>query len=127
MVASFFRPFFGGVFLENELVTSSNFFRFVFKQFYNGDAVVPAKGIQAIPEQLAARLSAESLRLSTPVAAIDDQRVHLENGETILADKIVIATDAATADRLLGNKQKREYNVTTCTYFAAERSPSPKK
>lgn len=127
MIVNFFRPFFGGVFLENELVTSSNFFRFVFRQFYNGDAVVPAKGMQAIPEQLAAKLPAESLRLNVTVATIEGQTVRLENGETILADKIVIATDAATADRLLGNKQKREYNITTCTYFAAERSPSTKK
>lgn len=127
MIVNFFRPFFGGVFLENELVTSSNFFRFVFKQFYNGDAVVPAKGMQAIPEQLAAKLPAETLRINTSVAAIEGQTVRLENGETILADKVVIATDAATADRLLGSKQKREYNVTTCTYFAAERSPSPQK
>ncbi len=127
MVANFFRPFFGGVFLENELITSSNFFRFVFRQFYNGDVVVPAKGMQAIPEQLAARLPAEMLRLNTSVAAIEGRTVRLESGERILADKIVIATDAATADRLLGNKQKREYNVTTCTYFAADRSPSAQK
>lgn len=127
MIVNFFRPFFGGVFLENELETSSNFFRFVFKQFYNGDAVVPAKGMQAIPEQLAAKLPNGSLRLNAPVVAIEGQTVRLENGETILAEKIVLATDAATADRLLGNERKREYNVTTCTYFAAERSPSPKK
>ena len=127
MIAHFFRPFFGGVFLENELATSSNFFRFVFKHFYNGDAVVPAKGMQAIPEQLAAKLPAGTVRLDTPAAAIEGQTVRLESGETLRANRIVIATDAATADWLLGNKQKREYNVTTCTYFAADRSPSDKK
>ncbi|GHB69081.1 NAD(P)/FAD-dependent oxidoreductase [Persicitalea jodogahamensis] len=127
MIVDFFRPFFGGVFLENELVTSSNFFRFVFKQFYNGDAVVPAKGMQAIPEQLAAKLPADSLRLNTPVTAIEGQTIYLRNGEKIQADTIVIATDAAAADRLLGNNQEREYNVTTCTYFAAAQSPSRKK
>ncbi len=127
MIVNFFRPFFGGVFLENELITSSNFFRFVFKQFYNGDAVLPAKGMQAIPEQLAAKLPTESIRLHAPVSAIEGHTVRLKNGETIQADKIVIATDAAAADRLLGHEQKREYNVTTCTYFAAERSPSTKK
>ena len=127
MIVNFFRPFFGGVFLENELVTSSNFFRFVFKQFYNGDAVIPAKGMQAIPEQMAAKLSAGTVRLNAPVAAVEGQTVRLVNGETLRADKIVIATDAATADRLLGNNLKRQYNVTTCTYFAAERSPSTKK
>ncbi len=127
MIATFFEPFFGGVFLENELVTSSNFFRFVFKQFYNGDAVLPANGMQAIPEQLAAGLPAESVRLKSPVAALEGQTVHLESGESIRAETIVLATDAATADRLLKNSKKREYNVTTCTYFAANRSPSTKK
>ncbi len=127
MIATFFKPFFGGVFLENELTTSSNFFRFVFKQFYNGQAVLPTGGMQAIPEQLAVGLPGGSVRLNTPVAALDGNVVHLAKGERIRADKIVVATDAEAAYRLLGNSRKQEYNVTTCTYFAAERSPLPKK
>lgn len=127
MIATFFKPFFGGVFLENDLMTSSNFFRFVFKQFYNGDAVLPARGMQAIPEQLAAGLPAGTLQLNSPVAALEGKTIHLENGEIIRADNVVLATDATTADRLLGNKVPREYNVTTCTYFAADRSPLAKK
>lgn len=127
MIATFFKPFFGGVFLENDLMTSSNFFRFAFKQFYNGDAVLPARGMQAIPEQLAAGLPAGTLQLNSPVTALEGKTIHLENGEIIRADNVVLATDATTADRLLGNKVPREYNVTTCTYFAADRSPLAKK
>ena len=127
MIATFFEPFFGGVFLENDLVTSSNFFRFVFKQFYNGQAVLPAHGMQAIPEQLAAGLPAGTVRLNSPVVALEGQTVLLGNGESLRAGNVVLATDAATADRLLGNTQRREYNVTTCTYFAANRSPLAKK
>lgn len=127
MISTFFKPFFGGVFLENDLSTSSNFFRFVFKQFYNGDAVVPAQGMQAIPEQLAAGLPAGTVRLNTPVSSVDGQVVHLANGESLRAAKVIIATDAAAADSLLGVKKEREYNVTSCTYFAADRSPSTEK
>jgi phytoene dehydrogenase-like protein len=127
MIATFFKPFFGGVFLENDLMTSSNFFRFVFKQFYNGDAVLPARGMQAIPEQLAAGLPAETVRLNSPVAALEGQTIRLQNGDSIRAGTVVLATDAATADRLLGSSKNREYNVTTCTYFAANRSPLAKK
>lgn len=127
MISTFFKPFFGGVFLENDLSTSSNFFRFVFKQFYNGDAVVPAQGMQAIPEQLAAGLPAGTVRLNTPVSSVDGQVVHLANGESLRAAKVIIATDAAAADSLLGVKKEREYNVTSCTYFAANRSPSTEK
>ncbi|GAB2766808.1 NAD(P)/FAD-dependent oxidoreductase [Rhabdobacter roseus] len=127
MISTFFEPFFGGVFLENELSTSSHFFRFVFKQFYSGDAALPAGGMQAIPEQLAAALPPGTLRLNTPVTAIDGTTVTLANGETLTAQHLVLATDAATADRLLGETPARTYNVTTCTYFAAGRSPLPKK
>ncbi len=127
MIQTFFKPFFGGVFLENELSTSSNFFRFVFKQFYNGEAVLPATGMEAIPAQLAAALTPGTVRLNSPVAALESKTVHLEGGESIRASHIVVATDASTADRLLGQNEARQYNVTTCTYFAAPASPSTKK
>lgn len=126
MIATFFKPFFGGVFLEKDLATSSNFFRFVFKQFYKGDAALPSLGMQAIPEQLASGLPSDCIRLNAPVAAIQDEVVHLSQGESIRAGKIVIATDASWADQLLGHPS-RDYNVTTCTYFAAPRSPLPQK
>ncbi len=58
--------FFGGVFLERELVTSSRFFEFLFRMFSAGDTAVPAAGMQQIPLQLAAKLPAGNL----------DDRVH---------------------------------------------------
>src|SRR5205085_1076736 len=42
MIDRFFRPFFGGVFLEDALTTSSNFFEFCFRMFFLGDAAIPA-------------------------------------------------------------------------------------
>ena len=127
MIEQFFKPFFGGVFLENNLDTSSNFFRFVFKQFYEGDATVPAAGIEAIPKQIAAKLPADTIRLNTPVARIEGRTIYLKNGEELQAQNVVVATDARNADLLLHRPTKRKYNVTTCTYFAAERSPLPQK
>ncbi|WP_266367389.1 NAD(P)/FAD-dependent oxidoreductase [Tellurirhabdus rosea] len=123
----FFRPFFGGVFLEDSLRTSSNFFEFCFKTFYSGDAAVPALGMQAIPDQLAARLDASQIRLNTPVEAIEGQTLRLANGETIQADTIVLAVDAHAAQRLLGTPTEPRFNKTTCTYFAAPASPKPEK
>ncbi len=123
MIETFFKPFFGGVFLENELSTSSQFFRFVFKQFYTGDAVLPSAGIQAIPQQIADGLPQNSIRLNTTVSKIDKNIMYLVDGQTITAKKIIIATDARRADLLLGRSVSRQYNITTCTYFAAPRSP----
>ncbi len=119
MINRFFKPFFRGVFLENDLKTNSNFFKFLYSQFAKGDVVVPENGMQAIPEQIASNLSPNQIRLNTKVQKIDGKTVYLENGETIEAEKIVLATDASSAAKLLGNDIKTEFNGTTCLYFAS--------
>ena len=53
MLNQFFKPFMTGIFLENELTTSSRMFEFVFKMFSEGDTAIPAKGMAEIPKQLA--------------------------------------------------------------------------
>ena len=122
IIDSFFRPFFGGVYLDRELSTASNFFEFVFQQFIRGDAAVPALGMQQLPEQLAARLPAGTVRLRTPVAAVLDagRTVRLASGETLAAATTVLATDGPAAARLLGvdAPAKPVARLTTCTYFA---------
>jgi protoporphyrinogen oxidase len=123
IIQNFFKPFFGGVFLENELETSSNFFHFVFKHFFKGDAALPAAGMQAIPEQMTEMISSYKMRTNSRVKAIEGNKIFLENDEIITADKIVIATDPHQADKLLGIETERKYNVSTCTYFSAETSP----
>ncbi len=53
MIHRFFRPFFGGILLDGELKTSSRMFEFVFKMLSEGDTSVPARGMGAIPAQIA--------------------------------------------------------------------------
>lgn len=122
MIERFFVPFFRGVFLERELETNSVFFRFLYGQFAKGDVVIPKNGMQAIPEQLAGYLSPDQIRLNTPVKKIDGKTVYLENGETIEAEAILIATDANTAAKLLSGKSETEFNGTTCMYFESDSS-----
>jgi protoporphyrinogen oxidase len=43
IIENFFMPFFKGIFLENDLETSSRMFNFVFKMFSMGHAAVPEK------------------------------------------------------------------------------------
>jgi phytoene dehydrogenase-like protein len=124
MLARFFQPFFGGVFLEADtLDTSSSFFRFVFKQFYKGQAVLPAAGMQAIPDQLAAGLPPGTVQTNVRVRHVENTRVTLDDGGTLDAGAVVLAVDAAAAERLLGTEPNRPFHATTCTYFAAPRSP----
>ncbi|MBO0360355.1 FAD-dependent oxidoreductase [Hymenobacter sp. BT186] len=126
IIDTFFRPFFGGVFLDRSLTTASNFFEFVFQQFVEGEAAVPALGIQQIPEQLAKRLPAGSVRLNSPVETVEGTTVRLRGGETLAAAAVVVATDGDTTARLLPHLPQLHataWRRTTCTYFAAPASP----
>lgn len=127
IIDSFFRPFFGGIYLDRELTTASNFFEFVFKQFVEGDAALPARGMQEIPKQLAARLPAGSVQLHTRVVGIEGSTVRLADGRTLSGSAVVLATDGPAAHQLLPGPTQPEPRAarrTTCTYFAADgRSP----
>ena len=124
MIKRFFVPFFSGVFLEKDLETNSSFFKFLFSLFSKGEVAIPENGMQAIPEQIASHLSPNQIWLNTAVKKIDGKTIYLENGEAIKAEKIVLATDANSAAKLLGNDVKTPFNGTTCLYFE---SSSPLK
>lgn len=116
----FFKPFFGGVFLEKDLATRSDFFRFLFSMFASGEAAIPAGGMQKIPEQIASYLNPDQIRFNTPVRKIDGQTIYLANGEILEAEKIVLATDAVSARELLGESGDIEFNGTTCLYYESD-------
>ncbi len=120
IIDRFFRPFFRGVFLEKNLQTDASFFKFLFHQFAQGEVVVPENGMQAIPEQIAAHLSPHQIRLNTLVDKIEGKTIFLQNGESLVADKIVLATDAHNAARLLGETSDIAFNATDCLYFASD-------
>lgn len=91
IIDNFFKPFFKGIFLENDLSTSSRMFRFVFKMFAEGQAAVPALGMQVIPEQLKSRLLRTQIRFSQKVKSLQGTKIELESGELIQADAIIVA------------------------------------
>jgi protoporphyrinogen oxidase len=115
------------VFFDTELTTSSRMFDLVFRSFFLGDVAVPARGMQRMPEQLAAHLPQGTVRLSTPVHSVDvDTRtVTLQDGEALAADNVVVATDGPTARDLLGHEriEVAPGRGTTTLYYAADRTP----
>ena len=66
-INQFFKPFYGGIFLEKELQTSVKQFEFVFHMFANGYAALPKGGIQSIIDQLAAKLTKSKVLLNHKV------------------------------------------------------------
>jgi phytoene dehydrogenase-like protein len=123
IIDSFFRPFFGGVFLDTELRTSERQLEFVFEMFSAGDIAVPARGMGEITRQLSGRLARSEQRTGVTVEAVEAEAVRLAGGERLAADSVVVATDAATASRLVDEIAPIEWRGVTCLYFAAEEPP----
>lgn len=124
MIDRLFRPFFGGVALDRQLVTSSRFFRFVFRTFAEGPGAVPAAGMQAIPDQIAAGLPAGSVRLGAAVRNLGHREVTMAEGETLRARAVVVATEGPAAARLLGGEVPDPgSNGSTTLWYAADRPP----
>ncbi|MGW8888112.1 NAD(P)/FAD-dependent oxidoreductase [Streptomyces sp. NPDC055749] len=117
------RPFLAGVFLEDELATSARYFHMVWRSMARGTLCLPAEGIGAVPEQLAAGLPDGTLRLETPVSAVTDTGVLLQDGGERPAALVVVATDGATAARLLPGLPAPEGRTVTTYYHATGTSP----
>ena len=124
MIERFFRPFLSGVFLENQLATTVKKLEFVMRNFARGDTAIPALGMAEIPRQLAASLPASAVRLNTPVQEIRGNGVHLETGEIIIPQAVVIATDLGGANRLLGRENApAAFNSAVCLYYSTPHAP----
>lgn len=123
MISSLFKPFLSGIFLEQELITSSRFFEHVMRVFALGSATLPADGIRAIPQQLARPIPKDVIRLNSRVMSIEPGQVRLADGEVLKTRSILIATDALDAQHLLPNLPERSFNSVCCFYFAADEPP----
>jgi len=134
IIDRFFRPFLGGIFFDRNLQTTSRLFNFVMRMLATGQNCLPSAGIGAVSDQLAGRLSADSIMLNTSVTSIDTSgndhvTVSLDNGSSITAGAVVVATDAPQAQRILGAKLDAAPSTTKdpvgtcCLYFAADKAP----
>ncbi len=106
------QPFLSGVFLEGDLKTSRRFLDFVLQYFLKGTPALPANGMGSIADQLAQKLSPNSLELGTWVHGISGTSVMTDSG-TLTADHLVIATDQDTAAAWLGTQSRGWRSVTT--------------
>lgn len=95
IITQFFTPFFTGIFLENELTTSSRMFEFVFKMFGEGLAVLPKGGMEEISKQLLSNLKHTTFQYNTQVSSVSDDEIVLHTGEKLTSTATIIATDAS--------------------------------
>lgn len=122
-IEGFFRPFFGGVFLDPQLSAPAHWFEFLFGMFATGAATLPAQGMQAIPRQLADALPPGSVRTGARVRAIREGRIELASGETLESRTIIVATDARHAAVLIPGSRTPAWSGCATLYYAAPASP----
>lgn len=90
VIKTFFRPFFAGIFLEDQLRTSSRMFEFTFKIFSEGYAGIPAAGIGAIARQLEHSLQQTEIRCNQRVRKVNSNSIVMEGGEIIHTDATLV-------------------------------------
>lgn len=119
------RPFLAGVLGEDELRTSRRLAELLVRSFVRGRPSLPEAGMQAIPEQLAARLPDGVLRLRTPVHAVRGTQVDTDDG-TVGARAVLVAADPSTAASLTDLPAPGMRALTTFYHLAA-RSPAERR
>jgi phytoene dehydrogenase-like protein len=117
IIENFFRPFFGGIFLERELRTNASMFRFVFKCFGKGHASLPKNGMEALPKALEMQLKTTDIKLNSKVVRLDQEPiVELSDGSTLKSAKVIVACDPKN---LIPQLDKRvDYKSTVTMYFS---------
>lgn len=123
MLRQFFKPFMTGIFLEDQLSTSSRMFEFVFKMFSEGDAAIPAKGMGMIPSQLAEGLSADEIIFNEKVKTIDGRSVITFSKSVYRSKYILIATNHTQMPAPYQQQVIKSYHSVTNMYFTADKKP----
>jgi glycine/D-amino acid oxidase-like deaminating enzyme len=97
VTAGVLAPFLSGVLFDGSMTTSRRFTDLLLRSFVRGTPAVPERGMQAIPDQLAVGLD---VRTGVAARAVAPTSVTTDDG-VLTARAVVVATDPATAGRLL--------------------------
>ena len=95
------EPFLAGVLAEDGQESSRRFVELLVRSFVRGTPSLPAGGIQAMPEQLAAALPAGCVHLGVRVTTVRGTSVSTDAGG-VSSSAVVVATDPRAAVGLAG-------------------------
>lgn len=98
------KPFLRGVFLDELENVDSSYGREIIKSFVLGDSGLPRAGVGALTEALGARV--ENVQLNARIDSLDQ----------FAGKKIILATDAMTATKLLQNETTHQ-SVDSVTWY----------
>jgi len=121
------RPLYAGVFLDRDLGVSSRLLDQVFLQMAGGRTVVPARGMGAISEQLAARLPAGSIQLGERVEKAGTRNVSLASGSTLRARLAVVIAAGTHETCALAKLDTPAPRSSSCLWFDAPEAPAGRR
>lgn len=112
-------PFLAGVLADDSGASSAHFAALLVRAFVRGTPSLPARGMQALPDQLASGLPAGTVRLGCAASSATATTVATDNG-VLTARAVVVATDPSTAARLLDLPVPTMRGLTTFWHVADE-------
>ncbi|MFI7589523.1 NAD(P)/FAD-dependent oxidoreductase [Spongisporangium articulatum] len=114
------EPFLAGVLGERDGSTSHRYLRLLVRSFVRAAPGLPWRGMQALPDQLAAALPADvPVHLGVRALAVRPGQVVTDHGE-VHARVVVVATDPAAASELVGLPAVATHALTTFWHVSGE-------
>ena len=113
------EPFLAGVLAEREGSTSATFVSLLIRSFVLGTPSVPSLGMSRLPELMAARLPAGTVRFDSRVHGVAARSVQTDGGE-VTGAAVVVATDPSRAAGLTGVRTPEMKALTTFWHTAPE-------
>ncbi len=122
LVDGFVRPFCEAIFVSPLAQQDARVLRFVLRSLALGSASLPARGMRAVPEQLAEGLDGSCVRLGSRVEEVGARGLRLCGADEPWREysAVVVATDWSAAAGLLGLPPESLRSTRSATwYFAA--------
>ena len=123
VIERFFRPLLSGIQLTPSLDGPAAMFLTIMRGLTVGDAGVPQAGMAALPALLAARLKNTAIHLGAGVASLTEAGFKLDDGRTVSARNVVIATHGPAAAKMT-NLPEVGSNRVSALYFASDQPPT---
>ena len=124
------EPFLAGVIADDTGTTSDAFVRLLVRMFVLGRPGLPADGIQALPHQLARRVTDAGgrIRLSHRASRIDRasgrMRVEIDGAGPVIAETVVVAVGPDAVSNLIDVSRPRTRGLQTWWFDASAAPPS---
>lgn len=122
----FFRPFIGGITLDETLGTSAAVFKFVWSMLSKGMATIPVGGMQSIPNAMLDVLMKKDVTTAFEKSVTGLEKSEsgwdvVTSTETFATEIVVVATDAWSLSELLPQSKSPAFRSQRCLWLAVDR------